>query len=426
MKPINENELLQFLLKRANLNIDDVLKDVETMRRDTILKQHKETYKVWQAEDGRWKTKLPDGSKYGKLVAKSTLENLENCIVDFYKANEEDTDTLTALYPEWIEYKRKESSPANATKLQWVWDTYYKDSNIAKMKIKDIKTLTVKNFALDMIEKHGLTRKKYLEMKTVINLMLNYAVELEIVSLNVARNVRGINKHKYKQENKKSVNEQIFVGSEKKEIINLALAQYKKTNNTAYLAVCLNFYLGLRVGELVALHTNDFSDGHVSIHCEEIKHYCVIDGRSHRDGYEIADYTKTEKSTRNIICVSEAQKYYNMIVKANEARGFKGGFLLVDDNGNRMHDFAVNNVLRRLNKKIETPQKGNHSIRKTCISNMAESKLLTNEEIMDFAGHTNYATTRTYYIFSELTPEDRKEAYEKALCKSVTNCNKTA
>lgn len=57
---------------------------------------------------------------------------------------------------------------------------------------------------------------------------------------------------------------------------------------------------------------------------------------------------------------------------------------------------------------------------------MAESKLLTNEEIMDFAGQTNYATTRTYYIFSELTPEDRKEAYEKVFCKSVTNCNKTA
>lgn len=406
--------------------MDDVLNEVENMRRDTILKQHREKYKVWQADDGRWKTKLPNGSKYGKLVAKGTLENLENCIVDFYKSIEDNSGTLTALYPEWIEYKRKESTTANANKLQWVWDTYYKNSDIVKMKIKDIKTLTVKKFALDMIEKHKLTRKKYLEMKSVVNLMLDYAIELEIISQNVARNVRGINKHKFTRETKKAVNEQIYVGNETQEIIKLALEQYQKTDNTAYLAVCLNFYLGLRVGELVALQTKDFANGHVDVHCEEIKHYSVIDGRSHRDGYEVADYTKTEKGTRNIICVSDAQKYYKMIVSANEARGYKDGFLLLDKDGNRLHDYAINNVLRRLNTKIGTPQKGNHSIRKTCISNMAESKLLTNEEIMDFAGHTNYTTTKTYYIFSELTPDDRKEAYETALCKSVTNCNKPA
>ena len=39
-----------------------------------------------------------------------------------------------------------------------------------------------------------------------------------------------------------------------------------------------------------------------------------------------------------------------------------------------LHDFTINNVLRRLNRQIGTPQKGNHSIRKTCISNMIASK----------------------------------------------------
>ena len=66
----NVIELLNNLPKRDNLNVDDVLKELDDMRRDTILKQHKENYKVWQADDGRWKTKLPDGSRYGKLIAK--------------------------------------------------------------------------------------------------------------------------------------------------------------------------------------------------------------------------------------------------------------------------------------------------------------------------------------------------------------------
>ena len=82
-------ELLNNLAKRDNLNRDDVLKALDDMmKRNTILKQHKDNYKVWQAKDGRWKTKLPDGSKYGKLVAKATLENLENSIVKHYKSLE--------------------------------------------------------------------------------------------------------------------------------------------------------------------------------------------------------------------------------------------------------------------------------------------------------------------------------------------------
>ena len=88
-------EILNNLTKRDNLNTDDVLEKVnEIMKRNTILKQHKENYKVWQAKDGRWKTKLPDGSKYGKLVAKATLENLENFIVDYYKAMGEEKENL--------------------------------------------------------------------------------------------------------------------------------------------------------------------------------------------------------------------------------------------------------------------------------------------------------------------------------------------
>ena len=133
-----------------------------------------------------------------------------------------------------------------------------------------------------------------------------------------------------------------------------------------------------------------------------------------------------KESTRTILCVSEAQKYYKMILKANEENGFTSDYLLLDKNGDRIHDFAVNNVLRRLNKKIVTPQKGNHGIRKTCFSTMAKSKLLTDEEIMKFAGHNDYATTKTYYIFDEETPEDKREAFEKALCQSVTNCTITA
>ena len=110
-----------------------------------------------------------------------------------------------------------------------------------------------------------------------------------------------------------------------------------------------------------------------------------------------------------------ARKYYNMILEHNRRNGLEGEYLFMDGNGERLHDFAINNVLRRVNRQIGTAQKGNHSIRKTCISNMIASKQLTNEEIRKFAGHEDFATTERYYEFATKSMEERTEAFEAAL-----------
>ena len=95
--------------------------------------------------------------------------------------------------------------------------------------------------------------------------------------------------------------------------------------------------------------------------------------------------------------------------------------LLLNKNGERMKNDAINNVLRRLNRMIETPQKGNHSIRKTCISNMGESRLLSDEEIRKFAGHKDFATTEKYYMHVTTSIENRSDAYEKAINSKISN-----
>lgn len=110
-----------------------------------------------------------------------------------------------------------------------------------------------------------------------------------------------------------------------------------------------------------------------------------------------------------------------MIMKANEQRNFHSEYLLLDKNGEQMKNDTINNVLRRLNRKIETTQKGNHSIRKTCISNMGESGALINEEIRAFAGHKDFSTTEKYYMHSTTSIENRAEAYEKAINSKIND-----
>ena len=230
-------------VKHGIINLADVLEKNEIMKNKEILEQHEQFCKIWQATDGRYKTKLPDESKSSgkKMVAKTSREDLEKCIIKYYKDRQEQKGnprTMKALYPEWIKYKAVETSKANANKLQWVWNTYFVDSDIAGMDMQIIDVITLKTWFLNVIEKHKLSNKKYKEMKSVANMLFDYAVEKNIVSANISRSVHGISSKKFSEPTKKEAAEQVYIDDEIQLILEQAEKQYKKTKNPAYLAVC--------------------------------------------------------------------------------------------------------------------------------------------------------------------------------------------
>ena len=224
----NVIEMLNNLPERDNLNTDDVLEEVkEIMKRNTILKRHKENYKVWQAKDGRWKTKLPDGSKYGKLVAKATLENLENFIVDFYKAKEEtDKITMATIYPKFLEYKYLSSEKGTASKLQWVWNSYYKDRTIIKVELSKMTVGDLSEWLLELIAKRSLTKKKYVEVKGLMNQLYDYCIRHNMVQINLPRQISMPSKNVFTEPKAKPEEEIIYSSNTKSEVIKEALAQF--------------------------------------------------------------------------------------------------------------------------------------------------------------------------------------------------------
>lgn len=419
----NVIEMLNYLVKRDNLDIDDVLKDMNDMKRDTILKQHKENYKVWQANDGRWKTKLPDGSKYGKLVAKTTLENLENFIVNFYKSREEETDTLEAIYPKWIEDKYLSSEKGTANKLQWVWNTYYKDSTIVKAKLSAMTTGKLSHWLLKLIDEKKLTKKKYVEAKGLLNQIYDYCISHDIVQINLPRQIRFPSKNVFIEPEVKPEAEIIYSTDTKSEVIKEALAQFEKTKNTAYLAVCLNFNLGLRIGELVALRESDIVGDTIHIKRGEVKDYRKDkDGKIHRNGYKVVAHPKTDAGIRTLVLTPEAKKYIQMALDENKANDRSDNdYIFVGKSGKRMHEYSVNNVLRRCNGVrnekdrfiISGKPSGNHAIRKTCISELHDSGLLPDRMISDFAGHKDISTTQKYYIHSVTPLTEKADVFAK-------------
>ena len=96
-----------------------------------------------------------------------------------------------------------------------------------------------------------------------------------------------------------------------------------------------------------------------------------------------------------------------MAIDRNRELGISDGdYIFLNKKGSRIHDHAINNVLRRLNGVrnekdafvITDRPSGNHAIRKTCISELHDSKLLSDDTIKTFAGHKDISTTQKCYI----------------------------
>lgn len=423
-------EALTYFEKLANIKlIDDVLNDVEHMEIKYYLEQH--PYDIYySASDKRWRTYLPADKTGGKRkpITSVSKTNLEKKIVDFYKHLEHKpvTDTLETLYPLFLSYKEKETTLANANKINWVWTRYFKENYLAKQKFTNIKVPELKEWLLDKVEEFQLDNRHYKEMKSLLNMLFDYAVELDIIPCNTARNIKKISYKKFTKSVEKSPAQQIYQNGEMEQLIQTALTQYSKTKNTAYLAVCLSKHLATRVGELVALKSNDFTDSTVHIQRQEIKAYTKnTDGTICRNGYDISPYTKSKDSDRILPLTPMAKYFFTMIQNANMERGFYSEYLMLNANGNRMNEFSINNVLRKLNTKISTPQKGSHGLRKTCLSDMKYSGLLTDEEIRRFAGHKDIFTTLNCYIFPIASIEKRIDAYESAIDGNIANVFKS-
>ena len=424
--------IIESLLNDLNENIitsDDVSEQLEYMtKREMILNRQKKFCGIWLASDGRYKTKVPTTAGGRKLIAKPTQENLENYIVEYYKKLDKKPakPCMRSIYPEWIDYKSKETSYANACNIQSRWKRYFESSSIIDIPFEKLTTGAIKRWCVDVIAEMHLTDRQFKDLKSIMNMIFDYAVSFDIIQINLSRQVRGFSDKNFKQEEEKPVDEIVYNADAKHSVIKEAMEQFLKTHNIAYIAVCLNFSLGLRVGELVALrlsHINE--DGTITICQEETKTYHKdANGTIHRDGYEIVNHTKTLSGNRRLILTPKARRYINMAVRYNEANGFQDeDFIFLDKSGKRIHDHAINNVLRRLNGVrndkdafvIEGRPSGNHSIRRTTISELHEAMVISEDTLKTFAGHKDISTTQKCYIHQTKDITEYAEEFAKVL-----------
>ena len=152
--------LLNTLATCANMTTDEVFKDFKIMANKKILKNHK--YEIYYSESEKsWRTYLPDETKPNKRrpVKRKSKENLEKEIIRFY-----------------IE-KQKAENRQNVT------------LELVKMKIGEIKPITLIRFFREATKDRQFTHKRVSNARSVLNGIMSYAIEEEIISHNPVSDV---------------------------------------------------------------------------------------------------------------------------------------------------------------------------------------------------------------------------------------------
>lgn len=394
----NDTEILNYAVNHDILCLDDVLDKVMASKKTSVQKKHKYTITPPTDKNGRWQTYFKDENQKRKIVRAQSEDELWDKLVKLYDAQKNNQHlTFYRLYQEWLEYKKCiTSSPNTIRRHEQHYRKYFETSVLHNMKINSMDELTLEKECNQIVKKFNLSRKEWTNAKTILKGMFEYAVRkgyltqnpLEKISITV----------KYRQVVKKTGKTQTYNTDELEDLNTYLNCKYTETEDTIYLAIKINFLLGLRVAELVSLKWEDIMDNQLHIVREEVRdqttNICTV-----------ADHTKTN-TDRYVFLVPKALEILQKIEHQDE-------YIFVR-NGNRITSRQIAYVLEKYAERTGVPVKSSHKIRKTYASRLSAYGVPL-DEIRELLGHTNLETTLGY-IYNPMT--------EKETAKLITNALK--
>ena len=167
--------------------------------------------------------------------------------------------------------------------------------------------------------------------------------------------------------------------------------------DTAFLAVKLNFLLGLRVGEVVSIKWNDISENHLHVIREEVRNQEL-------GTCEVVEHTKTH-TDQYVLLVPKAAALLEKIDRQSE--------YIFTRNGERITSRQIAYVLEKYAERNGTRTKSTHKMRKTYAS-VLHTNGVPLDEIRAQLGHRDSQTTLGY-IFNPLTEAETAELIINAL-----------
>lgn len=393
------NSILQDALDWGILNLDSVQEMLMSNKIERIKKLHPYAITPPNGSCSRWQTSFKDTTtgKRKNIKAHTEEELWLKLLPLYFSQSHIDKMTFHALYEEWLEYKTTITNSVNTIKRhKQHYAKYFATSPLDTMKIKKIDELFLEKECNRIVKEFNLSRKEWVNIKTILKGMYTYAVRKKYLDDNLMEKVNI--SVRYRQIVKKTGKTETYNTEELKQLNQYLDGMYNETDDVAFLAVKLNFLLGLRVGELVALKWTDHETlTQLHIVREEIRN-------QETNQVEIVDHTKTYQD-RFVILVPKAIAILNKISK-------QGEYIFMRDN-ERITARQIAYVLEKYAQRKGVMTKSTHKMRKTYASNLNANGVPL-DCIREQLGHNNLSTTLGY-IYNPLTEKETYDLIAKAL-----------
>lgn len=307
-------------------------------------------------------------------------------------------------YRRWFLMKMNVIRAQSCDRLECTYNRYYAGSPIERRCVSEIDENTVIRFLTDiLIGKGGITSKEFRRIYQIINNVMVYAKDLNIGG---ARLLDWELVRRYLPEEKitADLNPDFAVprADVEKLLDCVVMKNIYPLKRSACLCLAMNFFLGLRVGELASLNWHDIDMQHkiVRVCKTETKSY-ERDEEGNRVGsmvYRVSENTKTVYSVREIPLLPEALFILEKLREHHKACGYDNRSLAYDGTTTILVR-SLDRTLRRLCRLCEINFFNTHKIRKT-FATMLHASGMPTRFISDLLGHSEMVTTERSYILS--------------------------
>lgn len=390
--------LLNNILPDDIINIDSVLDIVMATQKEKVRKMHPYAITPPTAKGGRWQTYYRDEKQNRKIIRAQSEESLlEKLVLVYFSKTHLDKLIFHELYQEWLEYKKTVTDSPNTIKRhEQHYHKYFEQSKLHTKKVSQIDELFLEAECNRIVKDFNLTRKEWGNIKTILNGMFEYAVRKKYLAENPVGKIKI--QVKFKQVLKKTGKTQTYNSDELKQLNQYLDQMYSETKDPSFLAVKLNFLIGLRVGELASLKWADWcDDNHLHIVREETRNQTT-------NTYEIVEHTKTNQD-RFVMLVPKAVEILNKIER-------QGEYIFMRDSG-RITSRQLAYVLEKYAERQGIPTKSTHKMRKTFASNL-NAHGVPLDCIRELLGHADLSTTLGY-LYNPLTEKETYNLIVEAL-----------
>ncbi len=398
---ISESQTLDLpsILGNGTLSLSEISEKLLYMKKtQEIERKYKD--KIKTRKDGRQYYIYIARKQYTSTTYKGLITVLYD--LEYGRAN----SSLADLYHEWMLWRRDCCPVCDKTLKEDThnWNAYLKDNPISK---KPLAELIPKDFISVFrlwTKDRQLTRKRFNNIKSIINGIYYYAIEDGIVTHNPVKDISS------KQFTFKPVNhsDDVFTLVERK-----LLLEHLVGNDEMYaLAIALDFQLIARIGELLSLRWTDTEGTNIHIQSQLLTERKMNDDLtfSKREHVNV-DHVKG--NTDQGFCYQPlTPEAIRLLAKIREQNP-DGEFILMKD-GRQLNANSFNRWLKRYCEECGITPHSSHKIR-FCTASLCYKNGMELPVLQKLLGHTTIAMTMHY--LRQVSPEqDTADIMTSALC----------